>query len=154
QHRMTKSQLLRKNWRGLAKKSCAGELYCTPAERCIRCNRSAEPRFIAGRQGFYNGRGNACGPGGAADRASAWRIARAHRGKQENLVSRGCSDGRRSCTRPGGSRHAVAPLAWDEAERSRARVVAADAPGSGEFRNVRATRGVDRSDYKVARAHL
>src|SRR5260370_42371382 len=59
---MTKSQLLRKNWRGLAKKSCAGELYCTPAElwtplcsmpctsgarwtdRCIRCNRSAEPR--------------------------------------------------------------------------------------------------------------
>jgi len=30
-------------------------------------------------------------------------------------------------------RHAVAPLAWDEAERSRARVVAVDAPGSGEF---------------------
>src|SRR5713101_5055518 len=32
-------------------------------------------------------------------------------------------DGRRSCARGGGSRHAIAPLAWDEAERSRARQV-------------------------------
>ena len=73
----------------------------------------------------------------------AWRVARAHLEKQENLVPHDSGDGRRSCARGGGSRHAIAPLAWDEAERSRARVVASDAPGSGEFRNVRATRGMD-----------
>src|SRR5260370_12832501 len=57
---MTKSQVLRENSRGSAKKNCAGELCCTPAGRwtlvcskpcrsgarqsyrCILCNRSAE----------------------------------------------------------------------------------------------------------------
>src|SRR6266566_2800749 len=68
---------------------------------------------------------------GATDRAGARRNARARRGKQETFVSRGGGDGRRSCPRGRGSSHAVARVAWDEAERSRACVVALDAPGSG-----------------------
>jgi Rossmann-like domain len=102
--------------------------------------------------------GNAGGPSVAADRAVARRIACAHRGKQENPVSHDSGNGRRSCARGGGSRQALAPLAWNEPERSPARVVAPDAPGSGEFRNVRAhaPRGWNRfrAEYKVVRAHL
>src|SRR5258708_6037837 len=90
-------------------------------------------RAIAGRQGFYDGRGDAGGASGPADRAIAWRIAGAHRGEQEALVSRGSGDGRRSRARGRGSSHAVTRLAGDAAERSRARVAAADASGFGEF---------------------
>jgi len=128
------------------------------SDRCIRCNRSAESRCHRWKARFLRLKGKRT--------RSEWRGRSRERSadrpctsrKQENLVSRGGSDGRRSCARAGGSRHAVASLAWDEPERSRARVVAADAPGSGEFRNVRAARGVDGSalsgDYRVVRAHL
>ena len=62
------------------------------------------------------------------------------------------SDGRRSCARGGGSRHAIAPLAWDEAERSRARQVLENFETSGP--RAAWTGPLSRGDYKVARAHL
>jgi hypothetical protein len=48
---------------------------------------------------------------------------------------------------------ALAPLAWNEPERSPARLVAPDAPGSGEFRNVRvnAPRGWDRFRAEITK---
>src|SRR6266700_4144748 len=144
---MTKSQVLRENSPGSAKRNCAVELFCTPAERwtpaCLKpCGSGGriDASFaivqrgycsIAGRQGFRDRRGNAGGASGSANRAIARRVSRARRGKQETSVSRGSGDGRRSCARRGGSSHAVARLAWDEAERSRARVVAPDEPGFG-----------------------
>jgi len=61
-------------------------------------------------------------------------------------------DGRRSCARGGGSRHAIAPLAWDEAERSRARQVLENFETLGP--RAAWTGPLSRGDYKVARAHL